>query len=393
MTVTTTSWLSSSRPTSRRSPPTIFLGVDLGVANTAVDSDGEAHSGSALARVRMCATAATAASGKTRKHIRSKLKRIRRRESRFARDVNPVISKRLVAKAEGSDRGIALEDLKGVRNQIRFRKRQRGLMSSWSFGQLRHFVQYKASLAPVLCVSVDPRNSSRQCCICGYIAKRNRQGQASFQCGRCGHSDNADKKAALNIRAGRSSTRRWFRRNASQEQAACFIWRSLTENPLLHRVGFGQEKKGRPNWHGPGHTGKKTPTLRVLSHAGGAAGMRSVRGLSKALPLVWLKDLLVDYAGSKSAPDASGAADCGVEGTSYGHGMGCIGCRIISCTRNRGSAIMERGIPSTRTCRGTASGPLGNEHWTESPGAVGAVISVLSQSSAEVEYRLQTASG
>ena len=75
-----------------------------------------------------------------RKRIRSKLKRIRRRESRFAHDVNHVISKRLVAKAEGSGRGITLQDLKGIRSRTRFRERQRGLMSNWSCGQLRHFV-------------------------------------------------------------------------------------------------------------------------------------------------------------------------------------------------------------------------------------------------------------
>lgn len=189
--------------------PKDFLGVDMGVTNIAVDSDGEAHSGTSLTRVRMRYSrlrarlqraAATAASRMTRKRIRSKLKRMRRRESPFARDVNHVISKRLVAKAEGTGRGIALEDLKGIRSRTRFRRRQRGLMSSWSFGQLRHFVEYKACLAAVLCVAVDPRNTSRECSARGDIAKRNRRSQASFQCGKCGHATNADQNAALNLR-------------------------------------------------------------------------------------------------------------------------------------------------------------------------------------------------
>ena len=125
---------------------------------------------------------------------------MRRHESRFARDVNHVISKRLVTKAEGTGRGIALENLKGIHDRTRFRKRQRGLMSSWSFDQLRRFVECKACLAAVLCVAVDPRNTSRECSVCGHVAKSNRQNQVSFRCGKCGHAANADQNAALNIR-------------------------------------------------------------------------------------------------------------------------------------------------------------------------------------------------
>ena len=189
--------------------PDDFLGVDMGIVNIATDSDGEVHSGKPLAavrirygrlRTRLQRAAAMAATRMTRKRIHRKLKRTRRRESCFARDVNHVISKRLVAKAEGTDRGIALEDLKGIRDRTRFRKRQRGLMSSWAFDQLRHFTEYKATLAGVLVLVVNPRDTSRECSACGFIAKSNRQSQASFRCGKCGHTTNADTNAALNIR-------------------------------------------------------------------------------------------------------------------------------------------------------------------------------------------------
>ncbi|MER3403492.1 MAG: hypothetical protein C4337_09470 [Armatimonadota bacterium] len=43
----------------------------------------------------------------------------------IARDVNHVISKWLVAKAQDSGRGMALEDLKGIRERISVRKAQR----------------------------------------------------------------------------------------------------------------------------------------------------------------------------------------------------------------------------------------------------------------------------
>jgi transposase len=62
-------------------------------------------------------------------------------------------------------------------------------------------VAYKAGLAGVLVVTVDPRNTSRTCAECGHCEKANRKSQAEFQCKQCGHSANADLNAARNIRA------------------------------------------------------------------------------------------------------------------------------------------------------------------------------------------------
>lgn len=50
-------------------------------------------------------------------------------------------------------------------------------------------------------VRVDPRNTSRACHECGYVAKENRKSQALFRCGSCGYEGNADVNAALNIKA------------------------------------------------------------------------------------------------------------------------------------------------------------------------------------------------
>lgn len=48
-------------------------------------------------------------------------------------------------------------------------------------------------------VMVDPAYTSQKCNRCGYVDARNRD-HARFDCLRCGHSDNADHNAALNIR-------------------------------------------------------------------------------------------------------------------------------------------------------------------------------------------------
>jgi transposase len=65
---------------------------------------------------------------------------------------------------------------------------------------LRQFVQYKAAVAGVRVIVVDPRDTSRTCARCGYYAKHNRQSQPSFVCRTCGHVAAADVNAAMNIR-------------------------------------------------------------------------------------------------------------------------------------------------------------------------------------------------
>jgi transposase len=64
---------------------------------------------------------------------------------------------------------------------------------------LTPFLSYKAAQAGVPLHTVDPRNTSRTCSVCGYCAKENRKSQASFVCQTCGYTDNADRNAALNI--------------------------------------------------------------------------------------------------------------------------------------------------------------------------------------------------
>lgn len=178
-----------------------FLGVDLGIANIATTSDGDTHCGDAVEKVRRRHHRnRMRLQRKGTKGARKRLKAQSGREARFRRHENHVISKRLVATAKDTGRGIALEDLKGIRDRITVRARQRARHSGWSFAQLRMFVEYKAALAGVPVVAVDPRDSSRTCSACGHCDKGNRKTQASFVCLHCGYSANADFNAALNLR-------------------------------------------------------------------------------------------------------------------------------------------------------------------------------------------------
>ena len=177
-----------------------FLGVDLGVTNIAVDSEGKAFSGGMVKGLRhRHARLRGKLQAKGTKSAKRLLKKRRRKEFRFAKHVNHCISKSLVAKAKGTNRGIALENLKGIRSRIRLRKPQRRILHSWAFSQLRLFIEYKARLAGVPVVLVDPRNTSRTCLVCGCVDKSNRPTQSLFSCIKCSYSADADFNAARNI--------------------------------------------------------------------------------------------------------------------------------------------------------------------------------------------------
>lgn len=178
-----------------------FLGVDLGIKNIAVDSDGESFSGDKVNGLRKRhAKLRAKLQKKGTKSAKRLLRKRSKKERRFAADVNHYISKKLVVKAKGTNRGIALEDLKGIRKRVTVRKSQRRQHNFWAFYQLRQFVQYKSTLMGVPVVLVDPRNTSRTCPTCGHTDKKNRPTRDKFCCQSCGYAGPADSIAAENIR-------------------------------------------------------------------------------------------------------------------------------------------------------------------------------------------------
>ena len=191
-----------------------FLGVDMGIAKLVTTSDGDSVSGAEVESVRMRYFNIRRSLGRkmhwrnkrrTRKNARRAMKRIGNKETRFRRHQNHVISKQLVLHAKGTGRGIAIEDLKGIRGRTRFQRKQRAKMSGWAFNQLRAFVTYKGQLYGIPVVAVDPRNTSRTCSKCGHCEKGNRPSQAKFHCRQCGYIANADYNAAVNIAARAAS--------------------------------------------------------------------------------------------------------------------------------------------------------------------------------------------
>ncbi|MBN1173392.1 MAG: transposase [Micromonosporaceae bacterium] len=180
--------------------PDGFLGVDLGIVNIAYDGDGTRYAGAQLNGYRR-------RQQRLRRRLQAKgtqsarrlLARRRRKEARHAANTNHIIAKTIVAEAARTGRGIAVEQLTGIRERVRLRKPQRVTLSSWSFQQLGGFLAYKARLAGVPLVAVDPRYTSQTCAECGHRDKRNRPDQETFHCGSCGVVAHADHNAARNI--------------------------------------------------------------------------------------------------------------------------------------------------------------------------------------------------
>lgn len=181
---------------------TSVLGIDLGIKNIAVDSTGEKFSGDAIEKTRRkidtikadlqhCGT----------KSAKRHLKKIGKRESRFRRDTNHCISKKIVAKAIDTSSAIALEDLEGIRRRTTVKKSERRKHLSWGFAQLRQFIEYKAAKAGVTVIYIDPAYTSLECHVCHHVYRSNRPTRDDFVCTCCGSSAPADYNAALNIRA------------------------------------------------------------------------------------------------------------------------------------------------------------------------------------------------
>ena len=202
--------------------PVGTLGVDLGVINLAVDSDGEFYSGEDVDKIReKTDTIKSKLQSVGTKSAKQHLKKLSGKEARFRRNVNHIISKRLVLKAKDTHRQIALEDLQGVGDST-VRKSQRRRHKSWAFYQLRQFITYKAKIAGVLVKLVDPRNTSRTCPQCGFISKHNRKSQSLFVCQQCAFTSNADLVGATNISLRAYVNKPIVSSLVGQGQAVCF---------------------------------------------------------------------------------------------------------------------------------------------------------------------------
>jgi len=187
-------------PTPEIKPTIDCVGLDLGINRLAVTSQPKFYSSkhlhSLLAKYQRLRSDLQS---KRSKSARKKLKRISGYWRRLQKNVNHIISKKIVG-ACPERFAIAMEDLTNIRERVKQRKEQRGIFHSWAFYQLRQFIEYKAEAKGIPVLLIEPRNTSKMCSHCSHISPRNRKSQSLFVCEACGISLNADYNASQNIR-------------------------------------------------------------------------------------------------------------------------------------------------------------------------------------------------
>jgi putative transposase len=186
---------------------TNVIGVDFGRRDIAVTSDGDKWDGKQITDLRdryaktraSLQQKATKGTRSTRRRTRRILQRLSGRERRFQQWLNHQISYSIIQQAKSSNAIVAIENLTGIRDRTNRQPRkkvERRRSNSWSFYQLRSFLEYKGVKEGVEVVAVPPAYTSQTCHQCLHIGLRS---DKRFKCGNCGWHGDADLNGAKMI--------------------------------------------------------------------------------------------------------------------------------------------------------------------------------------------------
>jgi putative transposase len=184
-------------------PTDQVVGVDLGIVRPAVMSNNRFLGKRAWKAIEgKLFHLKRALQKKGTKSAKRHLKRVRHKQVRIRRNNDHILSKQIVAAADPGAT-IVLENLTDIRKRTTIRKRTETSrrVHSWSFAQLKSFIEYKAEDRGCTVVAVDPRHTSQACSCCGHTARNNRRSRGRFVCRACGFELHADLNAARNIAA------------------------------------------------------------------------------------------------------------------------------------------------------------------------------------------------
>lgn len=214
-----------------------FIGVDFGLTDITVTSDGIKHSAEWLNQYRE--KRQKVRSSIQRKGTRSSkrlLKRLSGKERTTATILNHTISKSLVQSAKEQSKGIAIEDLTNIRfTSKRRNKKFRTKLGRWNFGQLRSFLEYKSLLNGVQLVVVEPAYTSQTCSCCNHIGKRTNK---VFKCTNQNCEVDvldSDYNASLNI----ASLGRAYVNHAGKSDMFCSLHSYLGLKPIPSALAVG----------------------------------------------------------------------------------------------------------------------------------------------------------
>jgi len=177
-----------------------YVGIDRGIKKIAVTSEKQFFNGSQIKRI-------TDKYDKIKSNLQSRgtksakrhLKKLSKKVNRFRRDVNHCVAKQIV-KSVDTGSTIILEDLTGIRQNVKLRKKQRSELHKWNFYQFEQFLKYKAEYKGIRVEYVSAKYTSQKCSKCSHISRSNRKSQSQFKCSQCSYQLNADLNAAFNIK-------------------------------------------------------------------------------------------------------------------------------------------------------------------------------------------------
>ena len=125
------------------------------------------------------------------------VKRLRGKETRIVNHELHVIAKEIVEYAKQFPSPvIAMEKLTGIREDFKKGKKLNRRFHSLPFRKLQKMVEYKAKIQGIKVVYIDPKNTSKTCHRCGYVAHV--EGR-EYRCPQCGLKYNRDLNASINI--------------------------------------------------------------------------------------------------------------------------------------------------------------------------------------------------
>ena len=97
------------------------------------------------------------------------------KEKRKMKDMDHKISRKIVAYAHKHKLKIVVEDLKGIRTNVRKGNGLKNInrfVNSWSFYRLQSFIEYKAKELGIPFEKIKPHYTSQECSYCSVIGKR-----------------------------------------------------------------------------------------------------------------------------------------------------------------------------------------------------------------------------
>lgn len=176
------------------------VGVDVGEKKILVASNGFERKGGEIKEKRgRYRNQRQALQVQGTSSAKRKLKQLSGKEERWVNTVLHQVSREFVDSLRKGDK-VVLEDLTGIRNGGKRRKKSRADFHSWTFHKLGMMISYKCVELGIPIEYVNPRYTSQRCPRCGTIDRRNRKTQALFRCTNCGFQHNADYVASVNLR-------------------------------------------------------------------------------------------------------------------------------------------------------------------------------------------------